>query len=79
MKDFLNFIDGRKTYIAAGVGILAALVPATAVLPILGATFAVGKVVALVSSAVVIYGRLDANRKIEEAFQSGKVIGKELK
>lgn len=79
MKGFLNFIDGKKTYIAAGVGILAALVPATAVLPVLGVSLAVGKVVALASSAVVIYGRLDANRKIEEAFQSGKVVGKELK
>jgi len=70
--NFLKWIDGRKTYLAIGVGI------ASAVVPVIGVPVAVAQGVAVVSGLVAIWGRYDASRKITEAFETGKAVGTDV-
>jgi len=69
----LKWLDGKKTYIAALVGVAAVVVP------VIGVPVAVANAVAIASGLVAVYGRMDASRKISEAYEAGKEIGKELR
>lgn len=63
-------LDGKKTYIGAALGLVAAL------LPVVGVPVAVSTGVGAVASLLVLYGRKKAADKSVKAFAEGYEVGR---